>query len=107
MSNKKEVFEVYNKRGLYLLATLRKDGTLYFLGINKEAVINHLKVVEGEEAENLKGLSTLVERKRVRKNPIIKAPGYLSTSSCSVLYNTTFTFSHQKVSYYSLNENYI
>jgi hypothetical protein len=52
MSKKKvdfmrEIFEVYNKSGLFLLATLRKDGTLYFPGICREAVRNHLKVKQG------------------------------------------------------------
>jgi hypothetical protein len=36
-----KVYNIYNKKGAVLLATIRKDGTLHFSGIGKREVEQH------------------------------------------------------------------
>jgi len=55
MSKKKEVYELKNDFGVPLFGTIRKDGTIHFAGISREAIINHFRVVDREDVErNLK-----------------------------------------------------
>lgn len=37
----RKVFQVYNKEGIPLFATIRKDWTLHFAGLTKEIIENH------------------------------------------------------------------
>ena len=37
----KKTYEIYNKHGAKLIATIRKDGTLHFPGIHKISVEIH------------------------------------------------------------------